>query len=118
AGTVLSALVDAHAAGSKPPIESFELGDAVADLVLRPFRAFGVMECDLQRHLHGHSPRVNPTPRHKRSSGRSVRGAIRERGPFMSAFVAQSARHRESTFCTGAHRGSGSDTRAPAHARR
>jgi hypothetical protein len=53
AGAVLGALVDADAAGDEPPIDFFELGDAAADLVLRPFRAFGVVECDLQWHLHG-----------------------------------------------------------------
>jgi hypothetical protein len=52
AGQILGALVDPDPAGDQPVIKLFEVGDAAADLLLRPVRALDVMKGDFQRHLH------------------------------------------------------------------
>ena len=51
AAAVLRALVDADTAGGEPVVELFEVGDASADLLLRPSRTFDVMEGDFERYL-------------------------------------------------------------------
>ena len=51
AGQVLGALVDADPTRDQPVVKPFQLGDARPDLPLRLFRAWNVMEGDLERNL-------------------------------------------------------------------
>jgi hypothetical protein len=50
-GAVLGALIDADPAGIEPTVKPFELRDPGADFLLRPPRAWDIMEGDLERHL-------------------------------------------------------------------
>jgi len=53
ARAVFRALVDANPAGNQPAVDFLQFGDACANKLLRPFRAFGIVERDFQGHLHG-----------------------------------------------------------------
>jgi len=53
AGAVFRALVDANPAGNQPTVNFLQFGGACANKLLRPFRAFDIVERDLQGHLHG-----------------------------------------------------------------
>jgi hypothetical protein len=53
AGAVLRALVDANPAGNQPAVDFLQFGDTCANKVLRPFRAFDIVERDLKGDLHG-----------------------------------------------------------------
>ena len=53
ARAVFRALVDANPAGNQPAVDFLQFGDACAIKLLRPFRAFGIVERNFQGYLHG-----------------------------------------------------------------
>ncbi len=82
AGGVFCALFDANPAGNQPAVDILQFGNARANKVLRPFRAFDIVEGDLQGHLHGSLPAIKQAFWLRSRPFRSVRGR-RDGHPMM-----------------------------------